>query len=147
MLPSKLLEHSLIDICFAVWNKIYRQGGNDITSFGLYPTSSDATLVLGPTPRRINTALAGFILLSIFNTLLLAILGTAPTVTRAATSAETVRSTRGAPAAAPVTGAAVPAAVPAGTTTATPAAPYATSAAVPAGGATGGIAGAGQTVV
>ena len=45
----------------------------------MYPTSADASTVYGVTHKRIDCALAGFVLLSIFNTLLLAVLGTAPT--------------------------------------------------------------------
>ncbi|DBA84783.1 TPA: hypothetical protein ACH3X1_005822 [Trebouxia sp. C0004] len=62
-----------------IWNKIYRQGGASEDFGGLYPGSADASTMLGVTPNRIDCALAGFVLLSIFNTLLLAVLGTAPT--------------------------------------------------------------------
>lgn len=105
-----------------IWNKVYRQGGVGAT----YPTDSDVSTVSGVTHKRIDTALAGFILLSIFNLLLLAILGTAPTNVGSFNKQE-MGSTRDTQMT--------------NTTTTTP---YVTSAGAPA---QGGVAGAGATVV
>ena len=114
----------------AVWNKTYRQGGTEFaTALGFYPTGGDVANVSNVTPHRIDAALAGFVLLSIFNTILLAVLGTAPTVAATAYNNQEVRSTRGAPVG---TGAV--------------AAPYATTAGAPVS-AGAPVAGAGQTVV
>ena len=113
----------------AVWNKTYRQGGTEFaTALGFYPTGGDVANVSNVTPHRIDAALAGFVLLSIFNTILLAVLGTAPTVAATAYNNQEVRSTRG-----PVGTGAV-------------AAPYATTAGAPVS-AGAPVAGAGQTVV
>lgn len=112
--------------CAAAYNQ-YRRNSTYGTDSGLP----------GVTVRRVETALAGFILLSISNLLLLAVLGTAPTVTNNTYNNKEVTSTRGPQmtqmqptttgAAYPTTGAAYP------TTAATP--------------AQGGMMGAGQTVV
>lgn len=104
----------------------YRQGirGDDATSADLD----------GVTEKRIKTALAGFVLLSISNMLLLAVLGTAPTATNTYNNRE-VTSTRGAQM----------------TPRTQPTAAYTTTAAAPASAGMGmgqtGVAGAGQTVV
>ncbi len=126
----------------AVWNKVYRQGSASSATgvSGLYPTYGDASAVSGVTHKRIDTALAGFILLSIFNLLLLAVLGTAPT--RANYNQNNVASTRGTQMTTTTT-----AAYPTTTTAAYPTtttAAYPTTAAAPA---QGGVIGAGQTVV
>ncbi len=84
----------------------------------------------GVTHKRIDCALAGFVLLSIFNTLLLAVLGTAPT----RRYNDNVASTRGTQMTTTTT------TYPATTTTGT----YPTSAATPV---QGGVPGAGTTVV
>lgn len=127
--------------CFAaaVWNKIYRQGGTSVDS-SLYPATADASAVVGVTHKRIDCALAGFVLLSIFNTLLLAVLGTAPTRTAytdnvASTRGTQMTTTTGGATAYPTTG---------GTTTYPTTGAYPTSAAAPA---QGGVPGAGTTVV
>jgi len=86
--------------------------------------------MLGVTHKRIDCALAGFVLLSIFNTLLLAVLGTAPT----RRYNDNVASTRGTQMTTTTT------TYPATTTTGT----YPTSAATPV---QGGVPGAGTTVV
>jgi len=86
--------------------------------------------VYGVTHKRIDCALAGFVLLSIFNTLLLAVLGTAPT----RRYNDNVASTRGTQMTTTTT------TYPATTTTGT----YPTSAATPV---QGGVPGAGTTVV
>ena len=86
--------------------------------------------MVGVTHKRIDCALAGFVLLSIFNTLLLAVLGTAPTRTA---YTDNVASTRGTQMT--TTG---------GTTTYPTTAAYPTSAAAPT---QGGVPGAGTTVV
>ncbi len=98
----------------------------------------------GVTHKRIDCALAGFVLLSIFNTLLLAVLGTAPT----RRYNDNVASTRGTQMTTttttyPATTTTYPATTttyPATTTTGT----YPTSAATPV---EGGVPGAGTTVV
>ncbi len=120
----------------AVWNKIYRQGGASEYFTPLYPSSADASNVLGVTHKRIDCALAGFVLLSIFNTLLLAVLGTAPT----RRYNDNVASTRGTQMATTTTTTypATTTTYPATTTT------YPTSAATPV---QGGVPGAGTTVV
>lgn len=119
VIPSAVIQ---LDHVPAVWNKVYRQGGVGAT----YPTDSDVSTVSGVTHKRIDTALAGFILLSIFNLLLLAILGTAPTNVGSFNKQE-MGSTRDTQMT--------------NTTTTTP---YVTSAGAPA---QGGVAGAGATVV
>lgn len=88
----------------------------------------------GVTDKRIKTALAGFVLLSISNMLLLAVLGTAPTATNTYNNRE-VTSTRGAQM----------------TPRTQPTTAYPTTAGAPANAGMGmgqtGVAGAGQTVV
>lgn len=123
-----LLAHFDTEHLLAVWNKIYRQGGASEYFTPLYPSSADASNVLGVTHKRIDCALAGFVLLSIFNTLLLAVLGTAPT----RRYNDNVASTRNTQMATTTT------TYPATTTT------YPTSAATPV---QGGVPGAGTTVV
>ena len=107
-----------LELCAAAYNQ-YRR----------FSTSADNSGLPGVTARRVETALAGFILLSISNLLLLAVLGTAPTVTNNSYNNKEVTSTRGPHMTQmqPATGAAYP------TTAATP--------------AQGGMVGAGQTVV
>ncbi|DBA69450.1 TPA: hypothetical protein ACH3X2_012795 [Trebouxia sp. C0005] len=116
-----------------IWNKIYRQGGTSEYYTALYPSSTDASSVSGVTHKRIDCALAGFVLLSIFNTLLLAVLGTAPT-TRYHDNVASTRGTQMATTTYPATTTTYPA------TTTT----YPTSAATPV---QGGEPGAGTTVV
>ncbi len=89
----------------------------------------------GVTHKRIDCALAGFVLLSIFNTLLLAVLGTAPT-RRYNDNVASTKSTQ--MATTTTTYPATTTTYPATTTT------YPTSAATPV---QGGVPGAGTTVV
>lgn len=112
----------------AVYNQ-YRQGARSTDLDGGITADLD-----GVTEKRVKTALAGFVLLSISNMLLLAVLGTAPTATNTYNNRE-VTSTRGAQM----------------TPRTQPTAAYPTTAAAPASAGMGmgqtGVAGAGQTVV
>lgn len=109
-----------------MYNQLYRRG-----STGVSGTVVTSTALDGVSEKRIKTALAGFVLLSISNMLLLAVLGTAPTATNTYNNKE-VTSTRGAQ-----------------MTHTQPTSAYPTPAAAPAGTSVGqtGVAGAGQTVV
>ena len=122
-----------------VYNQAYRRGSTFAS--GASGTAAIAEGLPGVTHRRIDTALAGFVLLSIFNTLLLAVLGTAPTVTNTTYSNREVASTRGAQMTNTQPTAAYPTATAAHPTTTSA---YPTTAATPA---QGGVIGAGQTVV
>lgn len=130
---ARMMHNPNTEHLLAVWNKIYRQGGTSEYYTALYPSSTDASSVSGVTHKRIDCALAGFVLLSIFNTLLLAVLGTAPT-TRYHDNVASTRGTQMATTTYPATTTTYPA------TTTT----YPTSAATPV---QGGEPGAGTTVV
>lgn len=114
-------------VCTAVYNQTYRQGSSANSG-----TIVPATLVGAIDENRIKAALAGFVLLSISNVLLLAVLGTRPTETNTYNNREVV-SNRGAQ------------------MTTQPAPAYPTSAATPAHAGMTGVThpgvGAGQTVV
>ena len=107
-----------------MYNQVYRRGSAAFSGPVVQPT---LTGVIGE--NRIKTALAGFVLLSIFNTLLLLVLGTSPNATNTLNNRETT-SNRGAQ-----------------MTNTQPAAAYPTTAAAPAHASMAGVGGAGQTVV
>ena len=112
----------------AVYNQVYRRG-----TTGVSGTVVTSTALNGVSEKRIKTALAGFVLLSICNMLLLAVLGTAPTATNTYNNKE-VTSARGAQ-----------------MTHTQSTSAYPTTAAAPAHAGMGvgqtGVVGAGQTVV
>ena len=115
-------------VSFAVYNQLYRRGATGVSGTVVTSTALD-----GVSEKRIKTALAGFVLLSISNMLLLAVLGTAPTATNTYNNKE-VTSARGTQ-----------------MTHTQPTSAYGTTAAAPAHAGMGvgqnGVAGAGQTVV